>query len=105
MFEKKYTEGVEKYYKEFEYPPSVINLAANTSEELLPYSRQCFSKAEAKIFAKKLDKAAKVFTRWDYETYMLGNIGDYICYPEEDKNDIYIIKGNILRETYALAVD
>lgn len=105
VFEKKYTEGVEKYYKEFEYPPSVINLAANTSEELLPYSRQCFSKAEAKIFAKKLDKAAKVFTRWDYETYMLGNIGDYICYPEEDKNDIYIIKGNILRETYALAVD
>ena len=67
---------------------------------MLPYSKQCYSLATSRIYAKKLDKAAKVFTKWDYETYMLGNIGDYICYPEEDEKDIYIIKGNIFKETY-----
>lgn len=101
VFDRKYTVGNIEYYKKFEYQPSVINLLTNTSTELLPYSTQCFSRVTSRIYAKKLEKAAKVFTRWDYETYMLGQVGDYICYPEEDDKDIYIIKGYILDETYS----
>ena len=100
IFERKYTTGDKTYCMEFEYSPSIINLLTNTSEELMPHSKECFSNNSSRIYAKKLTKAAKVFTKWDYETYMLGNIGDYICYPEDDDKDIYIIKGNILDETY-----
>lgn len=100
IFERKYTAGDKPYCMEFEYSPSVINLLTNTSEELMPHSKECFSNNSSRIYAKKLTKAAKVFTKWDYETYMLGNIGDYICYPEDDDKDIYIIKGKILDETY-----
>lgn len=100
VFERKYRVEDATYYKEFEYQPSVINLESNTSTELLPYSKKCYSLVASKIYAKQLEKAAKVFTRWDYETYMLGNIGDYICYPEENDKDIYIIKNHILKETY-----
>mgnify|MGYP000767878166 FL=1 len=96
IFERKYTTGDKTYCMEFEYSPSIINLLTNTSEELMPHSKECFSNNSSRIYAKKLTKAAKVFTKWDYETYMLGNIGDYICYPEDDDKDIYIIKGNIL---------
>ena len=45
-------------------------------------------------------KPAKVFTKWDYEKYMYGVAGDYICYPADDENDIYLVKREVFENTY-----
>lgn len=101
VFECKYDTLDGKYTKEFEYPPSLRNLHNDTIYNLLPYAKQCVCKDEAKIYAKQLLKAVKVFTKWDYEKYMMGEIGDYICYTAYDENDVYIINKDIFKETYS----
>ena len=35
-----------------------------------------------------------------YDRYMLGEIGDYICYSENDENDIYVINKDIFGAAY-----
>lgn len=102
VFETKYTSNGESFYKEYEYAPSIRNLYNDEIYDLLPYAKQCFCLESAKMYAKPLEKATKVFTKWDYEKYMMGHIGDYICYTYNDENDIYIIKQEVLRETYML---
>ena len=99
-FEMKYHSRETAFYREFEYAPSVRNLHNDENYELLPYARQCFCRSQARIYAKPLEKATKIFTKWDYEKYMMGCVGDYICYMQEDENDIYIIKQEVFDETY-----
>lgn len=102
VFETKYTSNGELFYKEFEYPPSVRNLHNDEIYDLLPYAKQCTCLKNAKMYAKPLEKATKIFTKWDYEKYMMGQVGDYICYTYTDENDIYIINQKVLGETYML---
>lgn len=102
VFEKKYDCLEGKFEKEFEYNPSVRNLQNDEVYSLMPYAGRCVSRDSAKIYARPLLKAAKVFTKWDYEKYMVGNVGDYICYTAADENDIYIINKDIFRETYSM---
>lgn len=102
VFEKKYDKMEGVFNKEFEYSPSIRNLHNDEIYDVMPYANPCVSKDSAKIYAKQLLKAAKVFTRWDYEKYMMGNIGDYICYTANDEKDIYIINKEIFKETYSI---
>ena len=99
-FEEKYTEGSAPYEMNFEYIPTVINIMENTFHNIMPYARECYCYDKAVLFAKKLNWKAKVFSKWDYETYMLGDLGDYLCYPENDVEDIYITKQDIFGEIY-----
>lgn len=99
-FEKNYMEVEKKYNISYEYTPSVINITNNTSHEIMSYARQCYSHDNSYIYAKRLDWKAKVFTKWDYETYMLGEPGDYLCYPENDKKDIYVTKEDVFEKIY-----
>lgn len=102
VFERKYDMVEGNFNKEFEYAPSIRNLHNDEIYELMPYANKCICKDSAKIYAKQLLKAAKVFTKWDYEKYMMGSIGDYICYTANDEKDIYIINKEIFKETYSI---
>lgn len=99
-FEKRYTSTDLPFSKSFEYFPTVINVKDNKSVDLMPYVRQCISHGGSVIYAKPLKKFTKVFTRWDYEKYMAGNIGDYICCPENDNKDFYVINKDVFSLTY-----
>ena len=98
----KYDLYEEAYTKAFEYNPSMRNLVTDEVYELMPYAKRCVSRNSAKIYAKQLDKATKVFTKWDYEKYMLGKIDDYIAVAYDDDKDIYIIDKNVFEQTYEL---
>lgn len=100
VFDQKYTLTEKHFVKEFEYAPSVLRFADNQVYDLMPYARECICMPGAKILAKKLDKAVKVFTKWDYEKYMYGEAGDYICFNANDEYDIYVIKEEVFKETY-----
>lgn len=99
-FEHKYTPEDKPFYLELEYPPSVIELKNTKKYELLPYARQCVRNREAFVYAKRLEVPVKVFSRWDYEKYMYGGVGDYICYSMNDANDIYTVKKQVFDATY-----
>ncbi len=99
-FEQKYRALEEVFYKEYEYAPSVVDVVKSKKYELLPYAKKCIRKEDSCIYAKRLTVPAKVFSKWNYENYMYGKTGDYICYLPEDKTDVYIVKKEIFEETY-----
>ncbi|MBQ4284012.1 MAG: DHH family phosphoesterase [Lachnospira sp.] len=102
VFESKYTRTEKTFVKEFEYAPTIINTQEGKVYELMTYAKECKSEAGRNMYAKVLDKYTKVFTRWDYEGYMVGHEGDMLCYSQEDSRDVYIVKKDIFEMTYEI---
>ncbi len=102
-FEAKYTMADGKFEKEFEYEPTIINMESNEAHDLMPYIRLCKSQPGATILARPVDKHTKVFSRWKYETYMNGEVGDMLCYSATDEKDVYIVKRDIFPILYELS--
>lgn len=100
VFERKYRVVDALFEKSFEYNPSMMTQPDGKSYEVLPYARPCVAMGDGLIRAKKLSKAAKVFTKWNYDKYMSGEIGDMLCHTEGDTKDLYIIKKEVFFETY-----
>ena len=99
-FHAKYTPLDEAFSGEFEYAPSVIDIAAGQSHEILPFAKKCRSGQGAVILAKPLEKFTKVFSAWNYEGYMSGQKGDFLCYTDGDDNDVYVVKKQIFDNLY-----
>jgi len=91
-FEQRYSVSEVAYDKVFDYSPSVIKQGTNTLVKILPIAKACMSKPGAMIWAKPVDIHTKVFTRWNYETYMNARPGDMICYSMQDENDVYVVQ-------------
>ncbi len=100
VFETKYTDTGMPFTGEFEYTPNVINIKEGKQYKLMPHAKKCVSGAGSVILARPLNKYTKVFTRWDYEGYMCGANGDYLCYMENDLHDVYVINREIFGITY-----
>lgn len=103
VFDSKYSPLDEPFTGEFEYPPSVVDVAAGKSCELLPLARKCCSGQGGVILARPLEKFTKVFTAWNYEAYMAGTAGDMLCYTDGDSRDVYVVKRGIFDEVYEAA--
>ena len=101
-FVQKYLPKDEAFYQEFDYAPSVVDTALSKKYELMPYARQCVRREASHIYAKQLEIPAKVFSKWNYEKYMYGDVGDYICYSPSDKTDVYIVKKQIFEKSYCM---
>ena len=99
-FAEKYEHVDGVFDKRFAYAPTVRNAKEDKSYMLIPYASKCISKKQARIYGKCLDKPAKVFPKWNYDKYMEGYAGDYICCSYNDVNDIYIVKKEIFDEIY-----
>ncbi|MBQ7774321.1 MAG: DHH family phosphoesterase [Lachnospiraceae bacterium] len=91
-FSERYKPLEEEYDREFDYMPSIINIGENKPYDLMPYARQCVSLQGAQILARPLEIYTKVFTRWNYETYMYGKPGDMLCYSINDEKDVYVVQ-------------
>ncbi len=99
-FEKRYTKTGKPFTGTFEYFPSVIDSENNKTVSLMPFAKECISHGGSVIYAKPLKKLTKVLTKWDYEGCMKGTAGDWLCCPENDTDDIYIVKKDIFTVTY-----
>lgn len=100
VFERKYQALDEKFGEDFDYVPTIRDLNTNTAYDLDGHFRACISTERSRVHAKKLDKPAKVFTKWDYDKYMVGEPGDYICYMDDDGKDAYIVKAEVFNNIY-----
>ena len=99
-FHAKYTPLDEPFTGEFEYAPSVIDIAAGEPCEILPYAKKCRAGQGSVILARPLDKFTKVFSAWNYEGYMAGHEGDFLCYTDGDENDVYVVKKQVFDNLY-----
>lgn len=77
-----------------------MSLSDEKSHEIMSCAKKCRSGEGVHIYAKQLEKPVKVFTKWDYEKYMYGVVGDYICYSSTDDKDIYLVKKEVFENTY-----
>lgn len=103
IFDIKYTPLDAPFTYSFDYPPTVINMAEGRSYELLPYAHQCMSLPGAAIYARPLTCYTKVFTKWNYEGYMVGKEGDMFCFTEDRTYDIYITAREVFDTLYEKA--
>lgn len=102
-FEQLYQESGKKFEHAFDYVPSIISLRENKMLDIMPYARECISKKGPRIWVKRLISPARVISRSDYEKNIYGRAGDYLCFPENDKQGIYIIKRELFGELYQKA--
>ena len=91
-FDECYSPLDEVFDEVFDYPPSIINISENKTYSLMTNARKCMSSPGGKVFARPLEKHVKVFTRWNYETYMGGRPGDMLCYSTNDDRDVYVVR-------------
>ena len=61
--------------------------------------------SSAVIYARPVGKFTKVFTAWNYETYMAGEKGDMLCYTDGNSRDVYIVKRRVFDNVYERADD
>lgn len=101
VFDRKYTSTNEPFGEHLDYVPTIRDLNSNKAYDLDGHFKQCISTDHSKVYAKCLTKPAKVFTKWNYEKYMVGEVGDYLCYMEEDEKDAYIVKADVFDNIYA----
>lgn len=90
----------EPFYIEMEYTPKAKNRYTGKSKDLLKYAKRCISTGQSIIYAKQLKKTTKVFSKWNYENYMLGKPNDYIACRYDDHQDIYIINQSVFHTRY-----
>ena len=105
VFDTKYTPTGERYEAEFEYPPTVTDMSDNSVCARMEHAWSCRSVSSAVIYARPVGKFTKVFTAWNYETYMAGEKGDMLCYTDGNSRDVYIVKRRVFDNVYERADD
>jgi len=90
----------ESFWGENHYNPTVMDRVNGEHVSIEPYIKPCIPCGESFIFGKELKKRTKVFTNWNQEGYMFGDIGDYVAIRCDDINDIYVIEKSIFFKTY-----
>lgn len=99
-FENSYILSDEKYSYPGDYAPVIRDTSSGKVIPLMEHIKPCISTGGVHIYARKLDRWAKVFTAWDHDNYYLGKPGDYLAFRSDDPSDIYVIEGNVFDISY-----
>lgn len=87
-----------------EYEPRVFTLKdgemISQQKNLLDFAHTCISKQDSNILAAELNRCVKLYTKWDKNNYMNGEIGDFIAVRKDDNTDVYIIKRSQFEAIY-----
>ena len=101
---KKFTESYvpmqESYEADLEYKPTLTDEKSGRVVPLMDYAKSCRSTGTSEIYAKPLEQGVKVFTTWNSDTYMLGEVGDILAVRKDDLQDVYVIEKNIFEKIY-----
>jgi len=100
-FRKNYKPLDETYNMQLEYHPKAKLMNLGREYSILDYAKTCKTTTRNIIYAKPLtEKGVKIFTQWDRDCYMLGEVGDYFACKEDNLNDMYVIERSIFGITY-----
>lgn len=102
-FEKTYDETDGKldiFEQMLDFLPEVERESDGEFISLDQIAHLCYPKQGLGIYAKELENRTKIFPAIREHEYFLGRPGDYIAIREDDLCDVYIIQGEIFRQTY-----
>lgn len=85
---------------DLEYIPTAKNKMTGEVYRFLDSAGVCIPKESMCIYARPTEKTLKVFSKWDYDNYMLGASGDYFAVRCDDTADAYIVKKSVFESTY-----
>ena len=83
-----------------QYMPIIKNQLDGTSISLDKFAQACAVKEDEDVYAKPVNIITKLFTRWEPDNYMYGDVGDYIAVNKQDMSDIFIINKDIFHLSY-----
>ena len=89
-----------QFWSESHYEPTVKERIQGESKSLIPFILPCIPTGESMIYVKLLERRTKVFTSWNLEGYMFGDVGDALAVRVDDLNDAYTIEKSIFYKTY-----
>ena len=99
-FNKSYDATDTPFVYEGDYAPTVKDVKEGRGMSLLGKAKFATATGGVHIFAAPLTHPVKIFTEWDQDRYMSGQVGDYLACRSDDYHDIYVIAGNIFEKTY-----
>ena len=102
-FERTYDmtdEKLDVFEQMLDFLPEAKLMDGEVYVSLDEFAHLCYPKAGAGIYAKELEKRAKVFPVGDSQEYYLGRPGDYLAVRPDDLCDIYVIQREIFLQTY-----
>lgn len=96
-------EPLDIFEKMTSYIPTVE--VAETGEYIAidTMARLSYPRSGKRIYARKLNRRTKVFSDRQSDDYFIGKSGDYLAVRQDDLSDIYIIQGEIFKNTYQKA--
>ena len=99
-FDRSYVISDEPYVFKGEYEPTVRDNIEGRAVSIIPYAKSCITTGIVDIFSAPISKRTKIFTLWDSEKYVLGEVGDYMAVRKDDIHDVYIIQKDIFSDIY-----
>ena len=99
-FENNYEVTTTPFITFASYTPTIKNRVDEKKCTLSSSLYTCIPLFETKIYARPLVKAVKVFTKWDQDNYMLGEIGDYLAVSSSDFQDLFVITKDAMDKRY-----
>jgi len=100
-FTKSYTFTDKGFIRDYIYSPTIKNKTTGEAVNLIALAKACIPTGQSSIHATPLKRNTKLFNRWHKDSYMAGVAGDYIAVRADDYGDVYIIKREIFKDTYA----
>lgn len=100
VFREKYRITGERYSLDVEYVPTVRRKIESRRINLLEYAKACSDILDTRIYAKKIERAVKIFPIWDEEKYILGKVNDYLVADYEDRRNIYVIEEKVFHQFF-----
>ena len=85
---------------DFGYSPVVLDKDSGRRIPLAEAARKCVSREQSRVRAKLLRSPIKLFTLWDADSYIGGEQGDWLVWPENDPSDMYVVKADLFPRLY-----
>lgn len=83
-----------------EYKPTIKSVADGKVLDLLEHAGNCMGKETIYVKARCLERKTKLFTQWNDNDYMTGNVGDYLTIRGKNMQDLNIIDGDVFTRYY-----
>lgn len=94
---------VNDYLGKADYIPVIKNRNDGGNMMLTDYAKGCMPAGNEVVYARPLEKGAKVFTLHDKNRYQSGKPGDYLIARSSNLHDIYIVEQEIFAKNYDAA--
>ena len=96
-------EPLDIFEKMTSYIPTVEVVDTGEYIAIDTLARLSYPRTGKRIYAGQLKRRTKVFSSRESDDYFIGKAGDYLAVRQDDLSDIYIIQGEIFKNTYEQA--